>query len=215
MAALKLCTLCNKRKAKRYCAGLGESICSTCCGTEREVKVDCPFDCSYLRESRRYEAARAQPPREMPFREIEVSDSFLAEHEQLIGRTAYHLLQYALENPRTTDSDLKGALEKLIRTYQTLVSGIYYESLPQDLGQIGVFRSLQNFFREQQEKEQKSGGMATLKDSDLLRSLVFLLKLAVVNANQRPRGRAFIDFLRQSYPEAGSRKQESSLVIPG
>ena len=215
MAALKLCTLCNKKKAKRFCPGLGESICSTCCGTEREVKVDCPFDCSYLRESRRYEAKRARPSREMPFGEIEVSDSFLAEHEQLIGRTAYHLLQYALENPRTTDSDLEGALEKLIRTYQTLVSGIYYESLPEDPDQIGAFRSLQNFFREQQEKEQKRGGMATLKDSDLLRSLVFLLRLVIVNANQRPRGRAFIDFLRQSYPEASSRKQESSLVIPG
>lgn len=194
---------------------MSESICSTCCGTEREVKIDCPFDCSYLRESRRYESGRMQPSREMPFPDIEVSDSFLVENEQLIGRIAYHLLQYALENQRTTDADIEGALEKLVRTYQTLVSGIYYESLPEDPGQVGVFRSLQNFFQEQQEEAQKSGGIATLKEADVLRSLVFLDRLATVNSNQRPRGRAFIDFLRQAYPEASSRKEESKLVIPG
>ncbi|MCZ6750399.1 MAG: hypothetical protein O7E51_01060 [Acidobacteria bacterium] len=215
MADSKLCAICNKRKAKRFCPGMSESICSTCCGTEREVKIDCPFDCSYLRESRRYESGRMRPSREMPFPDIEVSDSFLAVNEQLIGRIAYHLLQYALENPRTTDADIEGALEKLVRTYQTLVSGIYYESLPENPGQVGVFRSLQNFFQEQQEEAQKSGGIATLKETDVLRSLVFLDRLATVNSNQRPRGRAFIDFLRQAYPEASSRKEESKLVIPG
>ena len=215
MADSKLCAICNKRKAKRFCPGMSESICSTCCGTEREVKIDCPFDCSYLRESRRYESGRMQPSREMPFADIEVSDSFLAENEQLIGRIAYHLLQYALENPRTTDAAIEGALEKLVRTYQTLASGIYYESLPEDPGQVGVFRSLQNFFQEHQEKAQKSGGIATLKEADVLRSLVFLDRLATANSNQRPLGRVFIDFLRQAYPEASSRKEESNLVIPG
>ncbi len=194
---------------------MSESICATCCGTEREVKIDCPFDCSYLRESRRYESGRMQPSREMPFPDIEVSDSCLAENEQLIGWIGYHLLHYTLENPRTTDADLKGALEKLIRTYQTLSSGIYYESLPEDPGQIGVFRSLQNFFQEHQEKAQKGGGIATLKEADVLRSLVFLDRLATANSNQRPLGRVFIDFLRQAYPEASSRKEESKLVIPG
>ena len=91
-------------------------------------------------------------------REIELSDSFLAEHEQLIGRTAYHLLQYALENPRTTDSDLEGALEKLIRTYQTLVSGIYYESLPEAPTRLEPFAAFRIFSGSSRRRSKNAAG---------------------------------------------------------
>src|SRR5580692_1279770 len=101
----KLCVTCHKRKPKRYCPGVRGSICAICCGTEREVTVDCPFDCIYLRESRRYDWKKAPPPASLPFPEMEISDGFLAEHEQFIGQIGLHLLRYALENPKTTDRD--------------------------------------------------------------------------------------------------------------
>ena len=214
MAATALCAICHKKKAKRYCPGLRETICATCCGTEREVTVDCPFDCVYLRESRRYEEEKAGPPPELAFPDIEVGDAFLAEHEQLIGKIGYQLLRYALENPRTTDNDLLGALEKLVRTYQTLSSGIYYESLPEEGGQIGVFREVKKFLDEHQEQERKKGSLAPLRENDLIRALVFLHRLATVRSNRRPRGKAFLDFLRQTYPEAAARKEEPRLIVP-
>ena len=46
------CPICQKRKAKRFCPGKDESICPVCCGTEREVTIDCPGDCPYLVASR-------------------------------------------------------------------------------------------------------------------------------------------------------------------
>ena len=144
-----------------------------------------------------------------------MGDGFLAEHEQFIGQIGYRMLRYALENPRTTDHDLGGALEKLVRTYQTLSSGIYYESLPEEASQVGVFRDLKNFLEEYQKKERERGSLAPLKESDVIRALVFLSRLAVVRSNRRVRGRAFIDFLRQSYPQAGLPKEESRLILPG
>src|ERR1019366_9608238 len=123
MSAATLCGICQKKKAKRYCPGVRKQICALCCGTEREVSVDCPFDCPYLRESRRYDFDKAERPASLPFPAVEVDDGFLAEHEQFVGVIGVHLLRSALANPQTTDKDLQGAIQSLVRTYESLVSG--------------------------------------------------------------------------------------------
>jgi hypothetical protein len=195
---------------------LREYICAVCCGTEREVTVDCPFDCGYLKESRRYDWVKSGVSAPLPFPEIKVGEGFLAEHEQFIGEIGLMLLRYALENPKTTDRDIEGALGSMIRTYETLSSGIYYESQPEESSQIGVFRALKSFLQEYQEKARKGEGLAGLKESEVIHSLVFVDRLAAAHSNKRPRSRGFIDFLRNAYPDAtASKKEESSLIIPG
>ncbi|MBI4458950.1 MAG: hypothetical protein HY648_02685, partial [Acidobacteria bacterium] len=206
--------ICHKKKAKRYCPGIRASICATCCGTEREVTVDCPFECVYLRESRKYDEEKAGPLPEFAFPEIEVGDPFLVEHEQLIGQIGYQLLRLARENPPTTDNDILEVLGKLVRTYQTLSSGIYYESLPEEAGQAHLFREVKKFLDERQEQERKQGSLTPLRETDLIGSLDFLHRLATVRSNHRPRGRAFIDFLRQTYPEPAAAKEEPRLIVP-
>ena len=49
------CPICEKRKAERFCPAKGEKICAICCGTYREVTIDCPADCSHLIAAHRYE----------------------------------------------------------------------------------------------------------------------------------------------------------------
>ena len=216
MAATTLCAICKKKKARRECPGIRGTICAPCCGAEREVTVDCPLDCVYLREARRHEPEQTPMVENMPFPGIEVSDAFLAEHEQFIGLIGLQMLRYALANPKTTDNDLQAAIEKLVRTYETLSSGIYYESLPEEGSQIGVFREIKKFLDEYQEKERQKGSLSPLKGGDVIRSLAFLARLAALRSNQRARGRAFIDFLRQSYPEAAASKpDEPRLIVPG
>ena len=217
MSEAALCAICHKRKPKRHCPGVRGEICAVCCGTEREVSVDCPFDCIYLHDSRRYDWKKAQPPESLPFPEVEIGDNFLAEYEPVIGRIGYEILHYCLENPKTSDRDVQGALASMVKTYETLSSGIYYESLPEEGSQIGVFRAIKAFFDEVQKKQQEKGIVAGLKEQDIIRSLVFLARLAAVHDNKRPRGKAFIDFLRQTYPGAtvAAQKQESGLIIPG
>jgi len=190
-------------------------ICAICCGTEREVTVDCPLDCIYLRESRRYDLRKPPSPASRPFPEVEIGDSFVAEHDQLIGMIGYELLRYAMENPATTDQDIGGALAGMVRTYETLSSGIYYESLPDQGSQIGVFRALKKFLDELEKKAREQGQLAGMKEGDVIRSLVFLARLAAVQHNQRPRSRAFIDFLRQTFPSASAKKEEPRLIVPG
>jgi hypothetical protein len=216
MAETMLCAICKKKKARRECPGVRGMICAPCCGAEREVTVDCPLDCAYLREARKHEREQTPTADKIPFPAIEVSDAFLAEHEQFIGIIGLQMLRYALEHPKTTDNDLQAAIEKLVRTYETLSSGIYYESLPDEGSQIGVFREIKKFLDEYKENERKKGSVAPLKESDVIQALVFLSRLAALRSNQRARGSAFIDFLRQMYPESATAKpDEPRLIVPG
>jgi hypothetical protein len=222
MAAEILCAICKKRKPKRACPGVKGDICAQCCGTEREVSVDCPSACIYLRESRKYEREKPTKLAELPFKEVELSNNFVYEFEMFIGQIAYHLMDYALKNPRTVDPDIIEALDKLVRTYQTEQSGLYYESLPDSPGAIGVYRELKTFIDELQKKVQERGSVGGVKTGDLIRSLVFLVRMARVNTTERPRSRYFIDFLRATFPEQSlqqeaakaSEEDTSRLIIP-
>ena len=72
-----VCPICNKRKAKRPCPARAESICSICCGTEREVTIDCPSDCMYLVVSREYDLSRLEIDwAKVPFADVKFNRRF-------------------------------------------------------------------------------------------------------------------------------------------
>ena len=58
------CSLCGRRRGRRACPALGESICAACCGTKRLVEISCPPECSYLRSSQAHPPAAVQRQRE-------------------------------------------------------------------------------------------------------------------------------------------------------
>ncbi|HWP86054.1 MAG TPA: hypothetical protein VNN17_12735 [Terriglobia bacterium] len=222
MATEALCALCHQRKAKRQCPGLEKRICPQCCGREREVSIDCPLDCSYLRESRRHDAEKLTALPEMPYKDIEVPERFLQEFGQIVGGVAVRLLAYFRQNTRVTDRDVLEAMAKLIQTYQTQQSGIYYESVPEEPLAAGVFRNLKSFFDEVEKQAHERGlvapGFTALKDADVIRALVFLYRLAAVHTNRRPRGRAFLSFLKEAFPETAAAQpapEEPRLILPG
>jgi len=49
------CVKCQKRKSKRFCIALGQSICSLCCGLLREKEIHCPSHCTYLVQHKPYQ----------------------------------------------------------------------------------------------------------------------------------------------------------------
>jgi hypothetical protein len=59
------------------------------------------------------------------------------------------------------------------------------------------------------EAEQKQMGYSTLRDSDVLKALAFLVRLSHGRTSGRPKSRAFIDFLLAQFPE-----KLSSVVAP-
>jgi len=207
------CLVCNKRKGKRFCPAKGGKICTTCCATEREETIDCPFDCPHLQESRPHEHKGLLEPDNFPYKEIRITDSFLRDHEILLVACGQAVLSGALETPRSTDRDARGALDALIQTYKTLDSGIYYETQPDSAYAREITGRIQRQLREFKEEETRAGFSRT-RDSDIHAMLVFLYRMALDRDNGRSRGKAFLDFLRQHFPSAGT-KSAPSLILPG
>lgn len=208
------CKICNQRPAKRHCPGVQGYICALCCGQEREVSIDCPFECDYLQQAHRYEMERKELPAEFAFPAHEVPRTFVEENQQFIGGMAATLLQHASQVPGIRDDDLRTVLDSLIRTYETLATGLVYESLPDGSMRVQLFRQLQSFVEEWRKREAEQLGVARLRDADVLKSLVFLRRLAQTHDNGRPRGRLFYGYLRRMFPNVTGR-EAPSLIVPG
>ena len=211
-----LCAICETRRPKRFCPGVGGDICSICCGTEREVTVTCPLDCEFLLEARRHDKTLPLDPEQLPNRDIRVPEKFLAEREELLTFLGQTVVQAALATPGAIDLDVRDALEALIRTYRTLESGVYYETIPQNLVAANIYRLVQQTVAESRQAEQQNYGAARTRDADVLGVLVFLQRLERMQNNGRIRGRAFLGALYSFYA-AGSTSEpasRSSLILP-
>ena len=211
------CAICELRRPRRYCPGIHGDICSICCGTEREVTVDCPFECEYLQEARYREKLPAVNEEDVPNPDIKVTEKFLRENEPLTAFIAGAILSTAFENPGTNDYDVREALESLIKTYRTLESGLIYESRPANPLAANLCGAFQNAVSEIRQSETERRGLARTRDKDILGVLVFMQRLELDYNNGRKRGRAFIDFLRQIAEDfarhAETAKGDSPLVL--
>jgi hypothetical protein len=206
------CKICETRKPRRYCPGVAGDICSICCGSEREVTVSCPLDCPYLVEARLHEKAREQEPQGLPHADVRVTEEFLRDHEPLLIFLGATLLEASLATAAIVDSDVRDALDALIRTYRTLQTGLYYETLPSNLLAAGIHQRIQEAI-ERLRKELSEKGSRPIRDVEILGMLVFLYRVAVHQDNARPRGRSFIDYLRGVFPMRSSGEEDAPTLI--
>jgi hypothetical protein len=201
------CAICEKHKEKRFCPAVHGRICPQCCGEQREVTLDCPSDCVYLQQAREHERPRPMEEldQEALFPRVEIGRQFVYEHEPLILGLSYALAKSARADRTLKDSSLIAALNSMAKTYDTLVnSGLHYEAPITSGGQHAVVVEMQNMVKEYRETEQKHIGYVRLRDADVLRALVFLVRMALGRTSGRPKARAFVDFLFAQFPEKQS-----------
>jgi hypothetical protein len=215
------CAICEKRKEKRFCPAVHGRICPQCCGQQREVTLDCPSECVYLQQAREHEKPRGVAdvnPADI-FLQVEVGDEFLYQHEHLIMGLTFALAKSVRADRGLKDTDLIAALTSMAKTYETLVnSGLHYETPITGLAQQAVAADLQNMLKEYREAELKHVGYVQLRDSEVLRALVFMVRMANGRTSGRPQSRAFVDFLVAQFPEKApgiaSSEVESSIITP-
>lgn len=206
--ASRVCRICEKRRPKRYCPGVSGDICAICCGTEREVTVNCPLDCSYLREARKHEPLPDVDPRAFPNLDIRVDEAFLSRNEPLLILIASSIARASLETAGVVDNDVKDALDALVRTWRTLQSGLIVDARPDNLVARDVYAAVQNTVRETRERLGEEAHH--LRDADVLGVLAFLQRMEIQHNNGRRKGRAFIDFLCGFFPPGELRREEQS-----
>jgi hypothetical protein len=170
-----------------------------CCGTEREQSVDCPLDCAYLQDAHEHEKPPDFDAATLPNRDIEVTEEFLEANQFLLAFLCISIFEGTLQNPGTTDWDVREALEALVKTYRTLQAGLYYETLPANAFAAAIATWVQTKVEEIKKKEAEARGVATLRDATILVVLAFIQRLEYSRNNGRKRSRAFLDFLRGFY----------------
>ena len=215
------CAICEKRKEKRFCPAVHGRICAQCCGEQREVTLDCPSDCVYLQQAREHEEPRALQDLDQStlFPQVEIGDQFLYEHEHLIVGLTFALAKCARADRAINDADLIAALGAITKTHETLAnSGLHYEAPTASLSQQAIAAEVQKMLKEYREAEEKHLGYSRLRESDVLRALVFLLRMGYVRTSGRPKARAFVDFVRAQFPDqpaiAAPEEAGSRLIVP-
>ncbi|MFI5102108.1 MAG: hypothetical protein ACHP9V_01930 [Terriglobales bacterium] len=225
------CAICEERKEKRFCPAIHGKICAHCCGEQREVTLDCPSDCPYLQQARAHATGHSDGERpglrerealfaEVEIPEVEIHEQFLYEREELIVGLSFALAKSARGDRSLMDRDLIVALSSLAKSYQTLVnSRLIYEPPTANVAHQNIAREVETMVREFREAEQQHIGQTRLRDSDVLKALVFLLRMGLGRTSGRPKSRAFVDFLFAQFPQkhsaiAGPEEAGSRIVIP-
>lgn len=209
------CPICNKRKPGRFCPAKAEKICAVCCGTEREVTIDCPPDCGYLVSAHRYEEQHPRAlPADTPLLDARISSGTIQVHGQFLSAVAFTIAKFAASESASTDPDVLTALQALAETYKTLASGIVYERPPAIPVQRELYDALSAFLNEVKQQS-TAASVPPPKHSEIFELLVFLYRMGLLRTNGRPRSRKFIEFLRGQFPGAGElRHEESRIIVP-
>jgi len=213
-----LCPICNKRKAERFCPAKGGKICAVCCGTEREVTIDCPVDCGYLIAAHRYELKQNKPlpVSEVPFPEVEVPRDLIHLNRSVVSGLAFAILKCAAENPSANDADVLAALRALAEKFRTLDSGIYYEKPPAGGPPQAIYAALDKFIEDFKQQLAQQGGPARVRDTDIFHFLVFLLRVGRQQSSGRPKSRAYLEFLRGQFPKTVTKPEPEAprIIVP-
>jgi hypothetical protein len=211
------CPICEKRPPKRFCPAKGEKICALCCGQHREITIDCPHDCPHLLAARRWEAEHPKPiaREDFPYPDVEFSPQFIYERWPVVAGIAGTILGLAAEDKELNDAAALAALESLAETYRTLGAGIYYERPPALPVAHELYARIVKFLEDYRKSEAERSAFSALKDSDLFLLILFHLRMGKQRGNGRSRSRAFLDFLRITFPiSPAAAKEESRIIVP-
>ena|SRR5882724_135872 len=208
------CLLCGNRKAKRQCPAKGQQICPVCCGTKREVEIDCPSDCTYLHEGREYESARIARTGQLPARTPRLWDERFANRHYGVFLALWRVILSERDRfHELVDADVQATLDSLIRTYETLDRGIYYESLPPSAVQRSLYLAVKSLLDEPNKELDVSRDR--LKTETILDCLRFQKELAAWVALPRPKSRVFLDHLEDLVSKsAPSQIEQPRIILP-
>lgn len=213
MSEAILCKICGKRRAKRACPAVQGDICTICCGTEREVSLSCPLECEYLQEAHRRERPIPVSDKQLANQDVPVNEEFLRVQEELVLFCIYSLVQAAVRTPGALDADVLTALEASIQTHRTLDSGLVYETRAENTVAAAIQRAFAASLTDYQKLRVEREALSPVRNSDVLKVLVFLHRLGQQNLNGRPRGRMYLDLLRQMTPERRVEERAPSIII--
>lgn len=122
------CPLCRVRKAKRICPGVGQQICTVCCGTKRLVEIACPPTCIYLTTGQRHPAAMVRRQQEQDLTVLLTALGRLSEPQLQIFFVLHAFIsRFTPDGLPLVDADVADAAGALATSFETASRGVLYE----------------------------------------------------------------------------------------
>jgi hypothetical protein len=204
--------LCSERTAKRYCPAKETQICAVCCGTKREIEIDCPSSCGYLKASRSYEAEKPVIDSELLSKIRKYDDAFVHKFHHVLDMINRSVVEERMGSPWLVDLDVVEVYKAVAATMRTLSSGIYYESLPDGPVRIALYKRIKEGI-DQLMRPDVAGDHPVLKATEAVDVLDFITYAAQANSSVRPRSRRYLDWISDTfgYPQP---QKSSGLIIP-
>jgi len=206
------CPLCAERSAKRFCPAKGETICAVCCGTHREIDIDCPSSCVYLKAGTSYESDRKPIDATLYARVQSFGVEFIQHYGPVLGMIGQAVTQERESSTWLVDNDVDEVYKALSATMKTLSSGIYYETLPDGPIRLSLFRKLKGIFDALMEPS--GAEPRRLRVSEVLNILDFLILTVALNSSGRPRSRQYLGWIAEASGGVASPENPSRLIIP-
>ena len=210
---MAICPLCSGRPGKRYCPAIAKQICAVCCGTKREIEIDCPSSCSYLKASRSYESEKPIPDPEVAAKVHNFGERFVEQYHPILDAVTASILEERMASAWLVDNDVIEVFKSLKATMRTLSSGIYYESLPETPVRLSLFRCLKSIFDERM-KPDPGGARNALKVTEAMEVLDFLILVAQANSSVRPKTRRYLDWIGARFGDWYPAAQSSGIILP-
>lgn len=173
------------------------------------MSVRCPFTCEYLREARKHESMAELDYHSMPNQDVEISREFLIENAQLAYFLGESVWLAAASQPEAVDTDVREALDALIRTYRMLETGLVYETRPDNRFAASIASSVRERIATMEQRLRDETVVAPPRDSQILGALIFLQRVELQVNNGRKLSRAFLDAMRQNH----ERMQEEDALL--
>lgn len=210
---MAVCPLCSSRSAKRFCPAKDTQICAVCCGTKREIDIDCPSNCTYLRTGRDYEAEKGVPDTELVARASRFDEQFLFRFTPLLNIIGREVVAERVESNWLVDHDVIEVLKALTATMKTLSSGIYYESTPDGSIRQSLFRRVKQVIDRAMQPDQDFLERS-LRASEAIDILEFLTISVQAQSSIRPKSRRYLDWLASMLGVTTVEESRSGLILP-
>ena len=215
------CPLCTRRRAGRECPAIGRRICAVCCGTKRQVEINCPPDCSYLRSSQTHPPAvvQRQQERDMLF-VLPMMQGLTTRQQEILVLVQGFLRTERPDAAALVDDDVARAARALAETYETASRGIIYEHVAALPAAARLGADIKALI------ERTRGQGITIRDADVAAALRRIERAAEAAAKALPGGAtAFLGLLKRVLRDPGPTDQNapdepaggggSGLIVPG
>lgn len=207
------CTLCEQRKAKRYCPAKRTQICAVCCGEKRGVEINCPLDCPYYVEGQKYQQGKItrQRVRKEGVQSYIRRAELYNKNPEIFAKIELVLIDSFRTDGRLKNEEVASALELVIKTLDTEKKGILYNYMSESRIVNEVAVRVLVAIREQKDSPELRQGRITLDYAkqvveEFLKEIKFYME---VDSNPQ----SYLIHISRYHPEKSGTTQGGSLII--